>query len=90
MCALERLTKDGLVGGEKVACGELYAQVRERGSFSGIPAAVLIWWSWKSNQERLIVQKLMWYFNKLGGSGVLLRDNLGPVFQILEPLPRVR
>jgi hypothetical protein len=33
--------------------------------FSGIPAAILIRWSWQRNQERLIVQKLMWYFKNL-------------------------
>jgi hypothetical protein len=27
--------------------------------FSGIPAAVLVWWTWKRDQEKLIVQKVI-------------------------------
>jgi len=28
--------------------------------FSGIPAAVLVWWTWQRDRERVIVQKLAW------------------------------
>jgi hypothetical protein len=43
----------------------------------------------KRNQERIIVQELMWYFNKLGGGEVPLRGKR-PFSHILEPRPRVR
>ena len=51
--------------------------------FSGIPAIVLVWWTIRRDQERLVVQKLVWYGNKLGGGSVILRDDKGPMFHVL-------
>jgi hypothetical protein len=39
--------KEIIVGSVAVASAAL---------FSGVPAAVLVWWTWQRDQERLIVQ----------------------------------
>jgi hypothetical protein len=70
----DRVMKEIIVGSVAVASAAL---------FSGIPAAVLVWWTWQRDQERLLVQKLLWYGNKLGGGEVLLSDTYGPMFHIL-------
>src|SRR5882672_756006 len=51
--------------------------------FTGIPAALLFWWTWQRDQERLVVQKLLTQVQTTSGSSVLETDQLGPVFGIL-------
>ena len=52
--------------------------------FTGIPAALLFWWTWHRDQERLVVQKLFTNWRTLQGKEwVAEKDNFGPVFGIL-------
>jgi hypothetical protein len=51
--------------------------------FTGIPAALLFWWTWQRDQERLIVQKLLWYGKTHDGKRVLWKDSPGPKFGLL-------
>jgi hypothetical protein len=51
--------------------------------FTGIPAAVLVWWTWQRDQERLVVQKLLVQGQTALGDSVLDRDQIGPTFGIL-------
>jgi hypothetical protein len=50
--------------------------------FTGIPAAALFWWSWRRDQERLVVQKLVVQPRTAPG-GSAERDKRGPTFGIL-------
>jgi hypothetical protein len=49
--------------------------------FTGIPAAALFWWSWRRDQERLVVQKLVIKPRTSGGSAE--REKRDPTFGIL-------
>jgi hypothetical protein len=51
--------------------------------FTGVPAALLVWWSWQRDQERLVVQKLIPNSQTVTGEWVAERDGFGPVFGIL-------
>jgi hypothetical protein len=51
--------------------------------FTGVPAALLFWWTWKRDQERLRVQKLVNRWKAEKGGTVFERDSLGPTFGIL-------
>lgn len=46
-------------------------------AFTGIPAILLFWWTWRRDQERLIVQKLIDYVKTLDGNRVVLKDPTG-------------
>jgi hypothetical protein len=51
--------------------------------FTGIPAALLFWWTWQRDQERLVVQKLFPNWQTITGNWVSEKDEFGPVFGIL-------
>jgi hypothetical protein len=51
--------------------------------FTGIPAALLFWWTWQRDQERLVVQKLFPNWQTLTGKRVPGTDQFGLVFGIL-------
>jgi hypothetical protein len=51
--------------------------------FTGIPAGLLLWWTWQRDQERLVVQKLLTRVETITGDKVLANDNFGPEFGIL-------
>src|ERR1700730_2151825 len=51
--------------------------------FTGVPAALLFWWTWKRDQEQIIVQKLLNRWDTATGGKVLERDELGPTVGIL-------
>jgi hypothetical protein len=68
------LTKEVIVGSVAVFFTAL---------FTGIPAVLLFWWTWQRDQERLVVQKLLWYGKTHDGKRVLLRDSHGPSFGLL-------
>jgi|SRR5579872_1669500 len=51
--------------------------------FAGIPGIALFWWTWQRDQERLIVQKLLYRSVDLKGSEVLEQDLVGPTFGIV-------
>jgi len=51
--------------------------------FTGIPAALVFWWTYRRDQERLIIRKLRPRGATLEGNKVLATDPLGPVFGIL-------
>jgi hypothetical protein len=51
--------------------------------FTGVPAALLFWWTWQRDQERIIVKKLIPNWPTLTGEWVPERDAFGPVFNIL-------
>jgi hypothetical protein len=51
--------------------------------FTGVPTAALFWWTWRRDQERLIVQKLVFHVKSISGGRVLERDRFGPKFGIL-------
>jgi hypothetical protein len=52
--------------------------------FTGIPAVLLVWWTWRRDQERLLVQKLFPRWQTLQGKKwVAEKDSFGPVFGIL-------
>lgn len=50
---------------------------------TGIPAALLFWWTWQRDQERVIVQKLIPNWSTLAGERVPEKDGFGPVCNIL-------
>jgi hypothetical protein len=68
------LTKEIIVGSVAVFFTAL---------FTGIPAALLFWWTWQRDQERVIVQKLVSYGRTHDGKRVLWRDSHGPKFGLL-------
>lgn len=45
--------------------------------FAGVPAALLFWWTWRRDQERLLVQKYLEFADTLDGKSVILRDSNG-------------
>jgi hypothetical protein len=45
--------------------------------FGGIPAALLFWWTWRRDQERLLVQKWILFADRLDGNEVILKDSSG-------------
>ncbi len=51
--------------------------------FAGIPGIALFWWTYRRDQERLIVQKLLYHVDALKGGKVLESDQFGPTFGIL-------
>ena len=51
--------------------------------FTGVPAALVFWWTYCRDQERLIIRKLRPRGTTLEGKKVLATDPLGPVFGIL-------
>jgi len=51
--------------------------------FTGIPAALLFWWTWQRDQERLVVQKLFLNWQTITGNWVSEKDKFGPTFGIL-------
>jgi hypothetical protein len=51
--------------------------------FTGVPALLLFWWTWQRDQERLIVQKLVWFATTIDGKRIHLRGGSGPQFGIL-------
>lgn len=53
-------------------------------AFSGIPAVLLFWWTWRRDQERLIVQKVIDHYPQLGGGLVIAKDQSGmPLMDVL-------
>jgi hypothetical protein len=51
---------------------------------AAVPGALLVWWTWKRDQERLVVQKSPETMNGLDGNPVLLKDNWGtPKLRVL-------
>lgn len=46
-------------------------------AFTGIPAMLLFWWTWRRDQERLLVLKFLNHFEKLDGGEVLSKDQQG-------------
>jgi hypothetical protein len=46
-------------------------------AFTGIPAILLFWWTWRRDQERLIVQKIIDYVKTLDGKRVVFKDSTG-------------
>lgn len=44
---------------------------------AAIPSALLVWWTWKRDQERLVVQKSPVTMQGLDGNPVLMKDNSG-------------
>lgn len=51
--------------------------------FTGIPAALLFWWTWQRDQERIIVKKLIPNWPTLTGEWIPEKDQFGPTFDIL-------
>lgn len=51
--------------------------------FTGVPAALLFWWTWQRDQERLVVKKLFTNWQTITGNWVPEKDKFGPVFGIL-------
>lgn len=51
--------------------------------FTGIPAALLFWWTWQRDQERIIVKKLIIHSATIADHWVADIDAFGPVFNIL-------
>jgi hypothetical protein len=51
--------------------------------FTGVPAALLFWWTWQRDQERLIVKKLFTNWQTITGNWVPEKDKFGPVFGVL-------
>ena len=49
--------------------------------FTGVPAIALFWWTWRRDQERLMVQKYLLYANTFEGKTVLIRgeDQIPPL-----------
>lgn len=53
-------------------------------AFSGVPAVLLFWWTWRRDQERLIVQKAINHYPQLGGERVVAKDQSGiPIMDVL-------
>ncbi|MDR3412062.1 MAG: hypothetical protein P4L87_14150 [Formivibrio sp.] len=53
-------------------------------AFSGVPAVLLFWWTWRRDQERLIVQKVIDHYPTLGGEQVIAKDPSGiPLMDVL-------
>jgi hypothetical protein len=53
-------------------------------AFSGVPAVLLFWWTWRRDQERLIVQKVIDHYPQLGGGQVIAKDQSGiPLMDVL-------
>lgn len=53
-------------------------------AFSGVPAVLLFWWTWRRDQERLIVQKVIDHYPTLGGGQVIAKDQSGiPLIDVL-------
>src|ERR1043166_6065289 len=50
---------------------------------TAVPAALLFWWTWQRDQERLIVKKLIPHWPTLTGDSIPETDAFGPVFEIL-------
>jgi hypothetical protein len=50
---------------------------------TAIPAALLFWWTWKRDQERIIVKKVIPHSPTLTDQSVPEKDEFGPVFNIL-------
>jgi hypothetical protein len=46
-------------------------------AFTGVPAILLFWWTWRRDQERLTVQKLIDEWPTLDGRGVIVKDDSG-------------
>lgn len=44
---------------------------------TGIPAMLLVWWTWLRDQERLKVQKIIGYWPTLDGTQVMAKDDNG-------------
>lgn len=68
------LWKEIIIGSVTVLCTAF---------FTGVPALLLFWWTWRRDQERLKVQKLVWMAHTTEGKLLPLRDNVGPQFGIL-------
>jgi hypothetical protein len=51
--------------------------------FTGIPAALLFWWTWQRDQERIVVKKLIPHWPTITDQWVPEKDAFGPVFNIL-------
>jgi len=51
--------------------------------FTGVPAILLVWWTWQRDQERVTVQKLIPFAKTVEGKRVRIRDQSGPEFGIL-------
>ena len=45
--------------------------------FTGIPAALLFWWTWQRDQERLTIQKLISFASTVDGKRIMLQSRLG-------------
>ena len=52
-------------------------------TFTGIPAVLLFWWTWRRDQERLVVQKLLMYLPTIAEYTDLEKDEFGPNFGIV-------
>lgn len=53
-------------------------------AFSGVPAVLLFWWTWRRDQERVIVQKVIDHYPTLDGGGVIAKDKSGiPIIDVL-------
>jgi hypothetical protein len=53
------------------------------GLATAIPAALLFWWTWQRDQERIIVKKVIPHSPTLTDQWVPEKDKFGPVFNIL-------
>ena len=51
--------------------------------FAAFFAVIAAWWAWQRDQERLIVQKLLYRWDTATGGKVLEKDQFGPTFGIL-------
>ena len=51
--------------------------------FAGVPGIALFWWTYRRDQERLIVQKLLYRLDTLSGGKIFEKDQFGPTFGIL-------
>ena len=51
--------------------------------FTGVPAVLLFWWTWRRDQERLLVQKLFSNWQTIDWKWVSAKDAHGPVIDIL-------
>jgi hypothetical protein len=53
-------------------------------AFTGIPAMLLFWWTWRRDQERVKVLKIIYYWPTLDGGQVMAKDATGtPTLGIL-------
>jgi len=52
-------------------------------AFTGIPAMLLFWWTWRRDQERVLVQKILPFTQDENGAIALMQDEVGPKFGLV-------